>query len=468
MTIKSLENDEQHVLADSHIGRLLFNLSLPAMTGMFVQALYNIVDTIFVGRVIGPMAIAGTTIVFPLQMIVMALAIMVGMGGASVISRALGAGEYQRANRTLGNVIAVIGIVGVTVGLVGNLFIKPILYLFGTSAGIYPYARDYAQIILGGTVFFSFAMTMNNIVRAEGRATVAMTTMLISAILNILLDALFIVGLGWGIQGAAWATVISQLVTDVYLLYYFISGRSSLHFKWHYCRPERRLLREIIAIGSSAFVRQVSGSLIAVIANHYLRIYGGDLAIATYGIIHRISAFFFMPLFGISQGAQPIIGYNYGARRFDKTRRALQLAIRASNIIAGITFVTLMLFPRPLIAIFTTEKNLIEWGVHSLRLFILIIPTIGFQIMGSTFLQALGLARKAFYLTIAKQLFLIPCMAILPRFLGLDGIWLTFPLSDLIFFFVTLWVYLPIVRHLENAHQAQAEFEPTTVMFREE
>lgn len=456
--------NHHHILANDHIGRLLIKLSLPAMTGMAVTALYNIVDTIFVGRVIGPLAIAGITIVFPLQMIVMAIAMMVGIGGASVISRALGARNYQRADQTLANVITIVGLLGIVFAIAGNLLIKPILYAFGTSGTIYPFARDYARIIMGGTIFFSFAMAMNNLVRSEGRATIAMTTMLISAILNIILDALFILVFHWGIKGAAWATVISQATTDIYLLRYLFSGSSSLHFKWSNCRLQRQLVREILAIGSSAFIRQVSGSLMAVIANHYLRHYGGDLAIATYGIIHRVTAFFFMPLFGISQGAQPIIGYNYGAHRYDKTRRALQLSNGAVTVITFVAFVILMLFPRPIIRIFTAEKELIDWGVHSIRIFIILVPTLGFQVMGGTFLQALGMARKAFYLTIAKQIVMIPLMAILPLFFGLDGIWLTFPATDLIFFFVTLAVYLPIVRHLEDAHHQQVSNMPQPEM----
>lgn len=443
-------SNNNHILADEHIGRLLFKLSLPAMTGMVVQALYNVVDTIFVGRVVGPLGIAGITIVFPIQMIVMAVAIMVGVGGASIISRALGANDLTRANKTLGNILSIIIILGFSVAILGNIFLKQLLFIFGTTATILPFASDYASIILFGTIFFSFAMTTNSIVRAEGRATIAMTTMLISAVLNIILDAIFILGFHWGIKGAAWATVLSQAVTVVYLVYYFLSGRSSLKIIPAFFRLDRKLAREIMAIGSSAFVRQVSGSFIAVIVNHSLKHYGSDLAIAVYGIINRTISFVSMPMFGIAQGAQPIIGYNYGARRYDKTRRALNLAVEWTTAFSTIGFLLLMLFPRQATSLFTNSPDLIAWGAHSMRLFILMLPTLGFQVIGGTLFQSLGLARKALYLTIARQLVVIPLILSLPPLLQLDGIWISFPIADFIFFIVTWKMYQPQIQRLKQ------------------
>jgi len=254
-------NNNNHILADEKVGRLLVNLSTPAMVAMLVTALYNVVDTIYIGRGVGPMAIAGITIVFPIQMLVMAIAMMVGIGGASVISRALGAGDYEKANTTFGNVLLSIVIFGLSLAFLGNIFIDQLLALFGASDTILPYARDYARIILLGTVFFSFSMSSNNVVRSEGRAKVAMTTMLISAILNIILDPIFIFGFKWGIKGAAAATVISQIVTVLYLAYYFYSGKSSLTLHLRNLRLKKGIMREIVVVGSPSLVRQLSASV---------------------------------------------------------------------------------------------------------------------------------------------------------------------------------------------------------------
>jgi len=439
-----------HILADDHIGRLLFKLSLPATIGMLVQALYNVVDTIFVGQGVGTIAIASLTIVFPIQMIVMAVAMMIGMGAASIISRALGAGDLERANRTLGNVLVIIASLGGAVALLANLFINPLLIIFGASATILPYARDYARIILSGSILFGFAMATNSVIRAEGRATIAMTTMLISAILNIILDALFIFGFHWGIKGAAWATVLAQATTVVYLLIYFISGKSSLKVTRTDLRPNRKLIWEMMAIGSSAFVRQVSGSLIAVIVNHSLKAYGGDLSIAVYGIVNRTLAFVMMPLLGIAQGVQPIVGYNYGACQFKKTRQALRLGVEWTTAISVSGFLLLILFPTKAIGIFTNDKALVDLGTGAIRIINLVLPTLGFQVIGSTLFQSLGMARKALSLTLARQILVIPLILILPVFLKLNGIWWAHPIADLVFFFVTLSVYVPQIRVLHR------------------
>lgn len=443
-------NKKNHILADKHIGRLLFKLSLPATIGMLVQALYNVVDTIFVGQGVGTIAIASLTIVFPIQMIVMAVAMMIGMGSASIISRSLGAGETARANNALGNVLMIIAALGVTVAILANIFINPLLIIFGASETILPYARDYARIILSGSVLFSFAMATNSIIRAEGRATIAMTTMLISAVLNIILDALFIFGFHWGIKGAAWATILAQATTVIWLLNYFISGKSSLKVTKADLRPNKKLIFEMMAIGSSAFVRQISGSFIAVIVNHSLKAYGGDLSIAIYGIVNRTLAFVMMPLLGIAQGVQPIVGYNYGARRFQETKRALRLGVEWTTAISITGFLALIMFPAEAVGLFTKDPALIDIGTGAIRIINLVLPTLGFQVIGATLFQSLGMARKALYLTIARQILVIPLILILPVFFNLNGIWWAHPIADTIFFFVTLALYVPQVKALSR------------------
>jgi len=443
-------NNNNHILADEKVGRLLVNLSTPAMVAMLVTALYNVVDTIYIGRGVGPMAIAGITIVFPIQMLVMAIAMMVGIGGASVISRALGAGDYEKANTTFGNVLLSIVIFGLSLAFLGNIFIDQLLALFGASDTILPYARDYARIILLGTVFFSFSMSSNNVVRSEGRAKVAMTTMLISAILNIILDPIFIFGFKWGIKGAAAATVISQIVTVLYLAYYFYSGKSSLTLHLRNLRLKSVIMREIVVVGSPSLVRQLSASVMIVVINNTLRVYGGDISIALFGIMHRMLMFVSMPLFGIAQGMQPIVGFNYGAKRYDKAKRVLALSIKATTIVSTAGAIFLISFSKIIISIFTKDTELIRMGVPAVRIFIMSLPVFGFQVVGSTLFQAIGKAREALFLTVSRQIFLIGLILVLPRLFKLTGVWMTFPLTDFVFFFVTLLLYLPQLREFDR------------------
>jgi putative MATE family efflux protein len=445
--------ENNHILADERVGRLLVSLSTPAMIGMFVMALYNVVDTIFVGRGVGTMAIAGIAIVFPIQMVVMAIAQMLGIGGAAIISMALGAGDDARASKTYGNVLLLVVVFGVLMAMLGNIFIDELLRIFGASDTILPYAKDYASIILYGTVFFSFAMTSNSIVRSEGRAKVAMNSMLVSAVLNIILDPIFIFGFGWGVKGAAEATVISQFASVIYLVVYFSSGKSSLKVSRRDLFLERKIVTEILAIGSASFLRQISTSIMAVFMNHILRIYGGDLSIAIFGIMHRILMFVSMPIFGIAQGLQPITGFNYGAKRYEKAKRALRLSIQATTGIGISGALIIVLFPRALLSLFSTDQNLISIGVRALRIFILALPFAGFQVVGSTLFQAIGKARQALGLTVSRQVVLIGLVFILSRWLQLDGIWVAFPLSDVLFFFVVLALYIPQLREFD-AHIA--------------
>ncbi len=450
-------NENNHILADERVGRLLVSLSTPAMIGMFVTALYNVVDTIFVGRGVGTLAIAGIAIVFPIQMVVMAIAQMLGIGGAAMISIALGAGDYPKAEKTFGNVLMLVVGFGIIMATLGNIFIDELLRLFGASNTILPYSKDYASIILYGTVFFSFAMTSNSIVRSEGRATVAMTSMLVSAILNIILDPIFIFGFGWGIKGAAWATVISQFTAVIYLLIYFSAGKSSLKIKPKDLLLETKIVTEILAIGSASFLRQISTSIMVIFMNHTLRIYGGDLAIAIFGIMHRILMFISMPIFGIAQGLQPITGFNYGAKRYAKAKRVLHLSIQATTIIGITGAVIIVLFPRILLSVFTTDQNLIEIGSRALRIFIIALPFTGFQVVGTTLFQAIGKARQALELTVGRQVVLIALVFLLSHWFQLDGIWVAFPLADFLFFFVVLALYLPQLREFDNQIKALEE-----------
>ncbi len=444
---------QDEMLGTMSIGKLLAKLSIPAMIGMLVNALYNVVDTIYIGRGVGPLAIGGLTIAFPFQMIIMAIGMTIGVGAASVISRNLGSGNRKKAYRAGGTALGTSVIIGLLIMAGGIIYLDQILRLFGASGTLIGYAREYLSVILIGTPFISFSMTSNNIVRSEGKALIAMISMLIGTVLNIILDPVFIFLLHMGIRGAAIATVISQLTSFSFLFLFFITGRSSLKIKLHYLIPNFHLLKEIIAIGLPAFIRQAGGSILAVIMNNMLLIYGGDLAIAAYGIINRLLMFTLMPLFGIVQGFQPIAGYNYGAKKFDRVQSSIKSAIIVTTAMSASSFIIMMVFPDILMRMFTTDKELIDISVNAIRLVIMVIPLIGIQIIGATFFQSVGKAVPSLILGMSRQIiFLIPLVLIIPRFLGLKGIWIAFPVADIGSTTITLLWLLKELKSLGLLH----------------
>ncbi|MCD4807015.1 MAG: MATE family efflux transporter [Methanococcoides sp.] len=434
-------NERARMLSEDSIKKVLFKLSLPATIGMIVQALYSLVDTIFVGRALGAesvQGIAGITIAFPIQMIIMGIALTIGIGSASIISRSLGARIHERADIALGNAITAILALSIVMTILGIVYIEPLLRMFGATETIMPFAYDYTKIILYGTIFFAFSMTLNNIVRAEGNARVAMFTMVISAGLNIILDPIFIFGLNMGIKGAAIATVISQVVSALYLLYYFTKGMSSFNFHIRYFVPHPEILKEMVTIGTSSFARSASGSLMVIVINNVLAVYGGDIPIAVFGVVNRLFMFTFMPMIGIVQGLQPIVGFNYGAKNYERVISSTALAMKITTVVSIAGFLLLFIFPKQLFSIFTTDQELIEAGKAAMRIMALALPLVGFQIVGASIYQTLGRAKPAFFLSISRQvLFLIPLVLILPRFFELQGVWMAFPLSDGLSFLVT-------------------------------
>lgn len=446
-----MHDERQQMLANEKIGKLLWKLSLPAGIGMFVMALYNVVDTIFIGQIVGPLGIAGLTIVFPIQILVMGIGMMIGIGGASLISRSLGARDFEKAERTLGNAILLAVILGVPIAIVGLSNSSFWLRLIGASETILPYAKDYLNIILLGTVFRIFAMGVNQLVRAEGNARVAMISMLIGAILNILLDAVFILALGMGIKGAAIATVLSQVLTSLYVIHYYLFQNSSVKVHMKNFVPKLIVIREIIIIGFGSFVRTAGGSLVAIIVNRTLVAYGGDLAVAAYGLVHRTMMFIFMPIMSVGMGLQPILGFSYGAKRSDRALKVIKLSAIVATIFSIISFLFIFLFHAPIMRIFTSDGSLVSAGSHAARLIFLAAYLIGFQMVGSVVFQALGKAVPTFVTATSRQiLFLLPLIFILPRFFQLDGIWLSFPIADALSFILTLALFIPQIRELQS------------------
>ena len=441
---------EKHILDNDRIGRLLLKISGPAMIAMMVNALYNVVDAIFVGRGVGTLGIAGVSIVFPIQIFILAIALMIGIGSASIISRSLGAKKYQRAYETVGTAVLSVTVLGIIAAVFGSVFLNRLLIIFGSTEAILHYAQEYARIVLMGSIFFSFTVATNNIVRAEGRAVIAMTSMIIGAVLNIILDPIFIFGLDMGIRGAALATVIAHIVTSFYLLLYFQFGNSSLKIRWQYLRIRLKILGEIAAVGSASFVRQLSFSALAAILNNILKGFGGDVPIAVFGIINRINSFVMMPMLGIAQGVQPIVGFNYGARRFDRLLKTLRLGLKSTSMVGLFGFAILLLIPGVLFGLFTQDAELRRLGVEAMRIFALGVPVIGFLIIGGSLFQAIGKAKHALFLSLARQILIVTMVLILPRFYGLNGVWISFPLANVLFTGVTLLLYLPQIREFHN------------------
>lgn len=439
------------MLANEKIGKLLWKLSLPAGIGMFVMTLYNVVDTIFIGHVVGPLGIAGLSIVFPIQILTMGLGLMIGIGGSSLISRALGARDFKRAERTLGNAIFLVFALGIPLAVVGLSNSSFWLRLFGASETVLPYAKDYLDVVLIGVVFRIFSMSANGLIRAEGNARVPMISMIIGATLNILLDAIFIIVLGMGIKGAAIATVISQAVTSLYLIHYYLLQSSSIQVSWKNFIPAYTVMREIVVIGFGSFVRTAGGSIVVIIVNRTLVAYGGDLGVAAWGLVHRTMMFVFMPIVSVGQGLQPILGFNYGARRSDRALQAIKLSAIVATIFSTISFLIIFFFPTPIMRIFTTDSSLVAAGSHAARLIFIAAYLIGFQMVGSVVFQATGKAVATF-LTAASRgiLFLLPLIFILPMFWQLDGIWLSFPIADALSFILTLALLIPQIKALRN------------------
>ncbi len=442
-----MDNLNRNVLDDDRIGRLLLKLSLPAFFGMFVMTLYNVVDTIFIGHYVGPLGIAGLSIVFPVQMLSMGMGMMMGMGGASVISRLIGAGNVPRAEYALGNAVTSTIVLSAAVMIVGLSNPDLWLRLMGASETILPYARDYMTIILFGNVFQTFAMTQNSLIRAEGNARVPMTGMIMGAVLNIILDAIFIIPLGMGVKGAALATVIAQLVSVLYFMSYYLSGKSFLKIHLKNLIIEWDILRSILAIGIAAFAMTVAGSLSAVFVNRTLVTFGGDLAMSAYGIIQRIMMFALMPGIVIGQGLQPILGFNYGAQRYDRVLRAIKIAAIAATTCGITVFLALYFAPGLFIRVFTTDNELIALGAYAAKRLFIVMYLVGFIMVGSTVFQAIGKAVQSFITAIARPaLFLLPLVSILPKYWRLDGVWLAFPITDVLTFILVIILLVPQIR----------------------
>lgn len=456
--------DESKEMEVGKISSLLLKFSLPAIIGMLVNAMYNIVDSAFVGRGVGNLALAGITVSLPIMTIFMACVMLIGMGATSLISIRLGEKKEEEAEEIIGNALALFVIIGLVLTILGLIFLEPILTLFGASPDIMPYSIDYMRIILLGSVFMAIGLGMNNFIRAEGNPKIAMNTMLIGAITNIILDYVFIFVLNWGIKGAAFATIISYTVTSTWVIYHFYAGNSKLKIRRENLKLKKIIVKGILLVGFPTFAMQITSSIQHLILNRSLAHHGGDMALAAIGIIMSVSTLLVMPAMGISQGAQPIIGYNYGAKKFGRVKDTLKLAIVSATSIVTLGFLVSKIWPNQLISVFNENQELIQLGTHAMEIFFKFLPLIGVQIMSASYFQAVGKPHQATILSLSRQVFIfIPLLIILPRQWGLEGIWWSSPLSDIAAFILTgIWLWIEI-RHLSKSEESNSTTKEVTV-----
>ncbi len=431
-----MQNDAAK-MGEESITRLLFRFSLPATLGMLVMATYNIVDTIFVGR-LGSQAIAALSIAFPIQMLLGAVGIGTGVGAASLISRSLGAGDREEAESAAGQVVTLALLFGLVTALIGFLYLRPLLVFLGTTAEILPLTKEYMIVITGGSVMLFLIMILNNVVRAEGNPLLSMKVMIASALINIALDPIFIFLLGMGVQGAAVATVLSKIVGVAIMLYHFFWGKSVLKLHRSRLRLRWGTILNIYRIGFPAMVMKLSTNIALIMANNILAGYG-HIPIAVMGLVFRLQMFSFMPVFGISQGLLPIIGFNYGAGKPGRIREALLKGAAistAANILAAAAF---LINPVFFLGLFSSEKELLSIGSEALRIMVVMFPLIGIQIVSTTFFQAIGKGLPSLLLSLMRELMLfIPFVLVMSSIFGLTGVWISRPLSDLLAFVVTV------------------------------
>lgn len=429
-------------LGTENISKLLIKQSVPASIGFLIMSIYSIVDTIYVGRWIGPLAIGAITVVMPISFLISSIGMAIGVGGASVISRALGSGDRRRALKTFGNMVNATLHFAIVLVILGFIFDNEILTLFGGKGEILPYAKEYFIVILYGIPFLAWAMMSNNVIRAQGRPKVAMYVMVIPAIVNIILDPIFIIVFKMGLAGAAWATTISYVISAVYALVFFLKGDSEIRFVLKYFKIDFGILRDIFSIGSITLARQGSISLLIVVLNHSLFSYAGEMGISVYGIVNRIMMFALFPVIGIVQGFLPIAGYNYGAKNPRRVRLSINTSIKYAVSLAVGILAIILTFSDHVVTAFTTDSMLVEESSFALIFVFLMSPLIAVQMVGSGYFQAIGKALPALLLTLTKQgFFLIPLVLILPRFYGVNGIWYSFPIADILSALVT-WIFL--------------------------
>ena len=441
-------------LGTEPVGKLLSQYALPAIVAMTASSLYNIVDRVFIGQMVGPIAISGLAITLPFMNLSAAFGAAVGVGSSTAISVKLGQHDYGKAVNILGNTVTLNIIIGLAFTVVCLLLLEPILHFFGASEATLPYAKDYMVIILAGNIVTHSYLGLNSVLRAASKPKQAMYATLFTVVMNIVLDALFIVVMGWGIQGAAYATIISQTMALAYQLRLLSDKRELIHLKRGIYALKADLVKRIISIGISPFLMNVCACIVVIFLNNQFVRYGGDLSVGSYGISNSIVFIFVMFVFGLNQGMQPIAGYNYGSGQTERLTRVLRLTIGAATVIMTVGWLIAMFIPQVCARLFTTDEELIALSAKAIRINMLVFPVIGFQMVVTNFFQCIGKVNISIFLSLSRQLlFLVPLIVILPWVWGVDGVWYALPASDLI---SALVAWAVIGRYMRRLHLPMA------------
>lgn len=460
--------NKHQFMGSEKITKLLIQFSLPAIIGMLVNALYSIVDRIYIGNIkdVGHFAIAGVGLTFPVTIFVFAFAVLIGLGGATNISLNLGKKQKDEAEHYLGNAICFGAIISTIIGILVLIFMEGLVDKLGGSENTSKYTIEYLRIVAIGFPATIVGYVANAGIRSDGNPKMSMVTLLIGAIINIVLDPIFIFGMDMGVSGAAWATIISQYISAAWTIYYFRSKFSGLKLYMKDLPLKWERIKNIMAMGSAPFALQLGSSLVNYTFNHTLKIYGGDNSIGAMAIIQAIVIFLAMPIFGINQGLQPILGYNYGAKLYARVREALRKAILGASIICIFDFIVIQFLSKYFIFIFTREKALLDIASFGLRINTIMFPIIGFQIISSVYFQAVGKPKLSLFISLSRQIIiLIPCIIVMSRLFGLTGIWFAAPTSDFISTVITFILIkreMKILKHLQK-EQEKLDEEETVV-----
>lgn len=439
-------------LGTESIGKLLMQYAVPAIIAMTASSLYNMVDSIFIGHGVGTMALSALALTFPLMNLGAAFGALVGVGAATLISVKLGQKDYDTAQRVLGNVFVLNVLLGLAFTIIVFPFLNPILYFFGGSDETVGYARQFMEIILLGNVVTHLYLGLNAVLRASGHPKQAMYATIATVAINTILAPIFIFMFDWGIRGAAIATVSAQVIALLWQLKQFNNANELLHFRRGIFRLKRKIVFDSLAIGMSPFLMNLAACLIVILINQGLKKYGGDLAIGAFGIVNRLVFIVVMIVMGLNQGMQPIAGYNFGAKLYDRVNKVLKLTIIYATCVTTFGFLVGMLAPNLVVGIFTSDAELTELSATGLRITVMFFPIIGFQMVTSNFFQSIGMAGKAIFLSLTRQmLILLPCLLILPHFFGVAGVWYSMPVSDLLASLIALVMLVYQFRKFKTA-----------------
>jgi len=434
-------------LGSEKISVLLKKYAIPAIIAMTATSIYNLVDAIYIGHGLGAFAISGLAITFPFMNIQAAFGMLVGVGASTILSVLLGQKNYKMAEKVLGNVVMLNIVIGLFLTVVCLSFINPILGFFGASTNTLPYARDYMVVLLAGNLISCMYWSFNAILRAAGHPKQAMVSTIMTVCINAALDPIFIFAFHMGIRGAAIGTLLAQGIALIYLVKILSNKNEVVHLEKGIYKFNKKIDKEILNIGMSPFLMNIVASGVIIIINLQLKRYGGDLYIGAYGIVNRIAFLFLMIVFGFNQGLQPIVGYNYGAQQKERVIEGLKLTLVLAEIVMLTGFISSQLFPKVLVGAFTTDPKLLEIAIVALKYTMLAFPVVTIQAVGSNFFQSLGKSRKALFLSLSRQLiFFVPLLFIMPLFNGTEGVWMAFPMADILAAVITAVTLLKFIK----------------------